>query len=303
MNRYRSAFTLIELLVVIAIIAILAAILFPVFAQAKAAAKKISCLSNFNQMGKAVIMYNADYDDRMPHSNTDGSATFCWGCGPPDKTWGLLVFPYVKNYQVFRCPSDPNANDAGLTRDANGVPVPPNNPNVPYYWTVRTDLGYNYDFLAPWVYGFSPVTISSRPIGLSQDEQPANTVLFADSIWDRDANGAPVGGGNWVIEAPCAKDSNGAWLQPIASIWPSGSVCNYTTNPCWYNYGIGWNLQPNSWLVFGGLWPWHNGRVNINYVDGHSKNNAISQITRGCTVIQGFGGAAYDGDLYAWDLR
>ncbi|HRI45045.1 MAG TPA: prepilin-type N-terminal cleavage/methylation domain-containing protein, partial [Fimbriimonadaceae bacterium] len=68
MRHHKSAFTLIELLVVIAIIAILAAILFPVFAQAKAAAKKVACMSNFNQMAKAVLMYNGDFDDRMPHS-------------------------------------------------------------------------------------------------------------------------------------------------------------------------------------------------------------------------------------------
>ncbi len=64
--RNKAAFTLIELLVVIAIIAILAAILFPVFAQAKAAAKKTSDLSNIKQMGTATVMYNNDYDDLNP---------------------------------------------------------------------------------------------------------------------------------------------------------------------------------------------------------------------------------------------
>lgn len=100
----KRAFTLIELLVVIAIIAILAAILFPVFAQAKEAAKKTTCLSNLKQVGLGVMMYINDYDDRypawaanMPPINGGNTNYF-----PPD----LQIMPYVKNDQVFRCPSD-----------------------------------------------------------------------------------------------------------------------------------------------------------------------------------------------------
>ncbi len=303
MHKLRSAFTLIELLVVIAIIAILAAILFPVFAQAKAAAKKISCLSNFNQLGKAVIMYNADYDDRMPHSNSDGRPG-CWGCGPPgypnDKTWGLLVYPYVKNYQVFRCPADPNATDAGISRDAFENPVPPNNPYIGYYWTARSDVGYNFAFLAPWIYGTSPLVVGSKPINLSQAANTANVISFVDSIWYR-INGVPDGGGNWVVQAPCGKDTANNWLPPMSELQPP--ACNWTTVPCFFSYGNGWTLQPLDWCVFGGMWPWHSGRVNVNYLDGHSKNNSISQLTKGCTVLPYWGGPVTDKEAYAWDLE
>ncbi|MBX7131856.1 MAG: prepilin-type N-terminal cleavage/methylation domain-containing protein [Fimbriimonadaceae bacterium] len=81
MRTHKNAFTLIELLVVIAIIAILAAILFPVFAQAKAAAKKIGCLSNFNQVTKGMMLYFSDNDDAFPHSNSGSINGPGWGFG------------------------------------------------------------------------------------------------------------------------------------------------------------------------------------------------------------------------------
>jgi len=102
----RKAFTLIELLVVIAIIAILAAILFPVFSQAKEAAKKTACLSNMNQIGLGVQLYLGDSDDRMFFRS--GSANSRSGNIPTanaNRWWNLLV-PYLKNTDVFRCPSD-----------------------------------------------------------------------------------------------------------------------------------------------------------------------------------------------------
>jgi len=95
------AFTLIELLVVIAIIAILAAILFPVFAQAKAAAKKIASVSNVKQLTTATLMYTADNDDGFPQ----GSAACWWQ--PIDGGWTYSVIPYMKNWGILVSPGDP----------------------------------------------------------------------------------------------------------------------------------------------------------------------------------------------------
>jgi prepilin-type N-terminal cleavage/methylation domain-containing protein/prepilin-type processing-associated H-X9-DG protein len=92
----KRAFTLIELLVVIAIIAILAAILFPVFAQAKEAAKRTSCLSNMKQAGGAMLMYVNDYDDVAP--------TLYHYSGGADQDFWYVLQPYVKNTDVFFCP-------------------------------------------------------------------------------------------------------------------------------------------------------------------------------------------------------
>jgi len=106
MKARRSAFTLIELLVVIAIIAILAAILFPVFAQAKEAAKKTACLSNMNQLGLAVQMYLTDFDDTMFFRS--GSQNSRAGFIPTTNAnrWWNMLMPYVKDKNVYHCPSD-----------------------------------------------------------------------------------------------------------------------------------------------------------------------------------------------------
>jgi prepilin-type N-terminal cleavage/methylation domain-containing protein/prepilin-type processing-associated H-X9-DG protein len=100
----KKGFTLIELLVVIAIIAILAAILFPVFARAREKARTATCHSNLKQMATAMLMYVQDYDERFPAAAACGAT-----CPPP---WDLSIYPYIKNYQVFMCPSNPRNNES-----------------------------------------------------------------------------------------------------------------------------------------------------------------------------------------------
>jgi prepilin-type N-terminal cleavage/methylation domain-containing protein/prepilin-type processing-associated H-X9-DG protein len=104
----RAGFTLIELLVVIAIIAILAAILFPVFAQAREQARMSTCLSNFKQMGLGVKMYLQDWDETYPMNRvgTNPGGHECDGTGKMI-TWKHETQPYVKNVGVFKCPSNP----------------------------------------------------------------------------------------------------------------------------------------------------------------------------------------------------
>jgi prepilin-type N-terminal cleavage/methylation domain-containing protein/prepilin-type processing-associated H-X9-DG protein len=104
LSRTRPAFTLIELLVVIAIIAILAAILFPVFAQAREKARAISCLSNTKELGLAVLMYVQDYDESYPMSAY--SPDLATGGNHVVSTMDEL-YPYVKNAQIFQCPDNP----------------------------------------------------------------------------------------------------------------------------------------------------------------------------------------------------
>lgn len=120
-NRHRSAFTLIELLVVIAIIAILAAILFPVFAQAREKARQTSCLSNTKQLGLAVLMYVQDYDEVFPLAygiTPKGSTAYVqnWAADYPtvDGTVPGLMQSYIKNNQIINCPSATKGNGAGL---------------------------------------------------------------------------------------------------------------------------------------------------------------------------------------------
>jgi prepilin-type N-terminal cleavage/methylation domain-containing protein/prepilin-type processing-associated H-X9-DG protein len=101
--RRRSGFTLIELLVVIAIIAILAAILFPVFAKAREKARQTSCASNEKQLGLAFIQYTQDNEEDMPSCNQYQS---------PFRGWAGQIFPYVKSTGVYKCPDDPTQPNA-----------------------------------------------------------------------------------------------------------------------------------------------------------------------------------------------
>src|SRR5437870_2678725 len=120
-HHRQAAFTLIELLVVIAIIAILAAILFPVFAQAREKARAISCVSNEKQLATGILMYNQDYDGRLPifwYSGETGGAPVppFIPTGNVKATivgWNESIQPYIKNTQAFLCPSAVHGSAAG----------------------------------------------------------------------------------------------------------------------------------------------------------------------------------------------
>src|SRR4051794_15671598 len=107
MKKNRKAFTLIELLVVIAIIAILAAILFPVFASAREKARQSSCLNNTKQMGIALNTYMQDWDEHYPSSQYSP---------PPYShgTWMVQLLPHLKSWNVYHCPSSPHDRPDGM---------------------------------------------------------------------------------------------------------------------------------------------------------------------------------------------
>lgn len=142
----KRGFTLIELLVVIAIIAILAAILFPVFAKAREKARQTSCLSNLKQLDLAFLQYAQDYDERMPA----GIGYWTPYVIPPaadrgDNPWYRNIYPYVKNGQIFRCPS----YGTGFSSAINDWPVFPEIPVMGYGANMRLNRVLLADMAEP----------------------------------------------------------------------------------------------------------------------------------------------------------
>ncbi|MDF2440953.1 MAG: hypothetical protein JWN98_1937 [Abditibacteriota bacterium] len=159
---HKSGFTLIELLVVIAIIAILAAILFPVFGRARENARKTSCLSNLKQLGTAFAMYMQDYDGRFHKTTSSRPEAAAHGFGRHDALagdahWPWFYGPYVKNVAVFDCPSSPDTvTNMTITN-----------------WDNDGNYGYNYDGLT------RSVSLPARHE--AEIEFPAETFVFFDS--------------------------------------------------------------------------------------------------------------------------
>jgi prepilin-type N-terminal cleavage/methylation domain-containing protein len=173
MNRKKSGFTLIELLVVIAIIAILAAILFPVFAKAREKARETSCISNLKQIGLALRMYTQDYDETlfasgmlptMPATAPDGqNIVRMMGGGT-----SYFLQPYIKNQQIFICPSDDGANYWG--RSSTGWP-----------WSKETWWGHPTSYMFRHVFDCAADGGSNMKKGTrdSQVGNPASvTIMF-----------------------------------------------------------------------------------------------------------------------------
>ena len=239
-----SGFTLIELLVVIAIIAILAAILFPVFAQAREKARAASCLSNTKQISLAYAMYNQDYDEGFPATVTERQAP----AGTPDTSdarapysYRALLQPYIKSQQVFKCPSAlawaapaPGAwwnTDYGChLNEANLIPAA-NNHAADYAGNGTIDLRN---------FGFNQNT------PLASLTRPANFILCADA---GRSDGTPSRGGlypqPWAFDVTnqsrlLARHQNGAniayadghskWVRPEQT-WRSYTDNDWRRDP------------------------------------------------------------------------
>ena len=149
------AFTLIELLVVIAIIAILAAILFPVFAQAREKARQTTCLSNTKQLSLSVLMYTQDYDEQL---------ALIRGA----QSWVYMAQPYIKSYSVLRCPSDTSTNWAPTP--AAFDPADP----ATYTTAFRVTSYALNGFLSPHI-------ATNLFTSLASIDKPASVVLLAES--------------------------------------------------------------------------------------------------------------------------
>jgi len=201
----KAGFTLIELLVVIAIISILAAILFPVFARARESARRTSCLSNLKQMGLGVMMYVQDYDETYPtdiHTDSTVPETGWWGTTGL-WFWPATIYPYVKNMQVFRCPSSRFQGDG-----PKGLRV--------------TNYGANYYVIGP----------TSAIVKMAQVSRPSENFMIMDAgqyVLTRYAaySAAPyddIAGSSMYVPGACA--FNGTTMAHASYGDPQREDCN-----------------------------------------------------------------------------
>jgi len=178
--KRRLGFTLIELLVVIAIIAILAAILFPVFAQARAAARKTSCISNLKQLALGQLMYLQDYDEQFSYWDGRTTGTDSWATPNGMGWWMNQTQPYIKNTGIHACPSDTRADSQ---TNGWGYAIIPNTTPVRYY---KSSYGISEHL----------VYLENRWRKLATIPMPAQTAMYADAIGplfnDWDSCGGPV---------------------------------------------------------------------------------------------------------------
>jgi prepilin-type N-terminal cleavage/methylation domain-containing protein/prepilin-type processing-associated H-X9-DG protein len=265
-RNVNAGFTLIELLVVIAIIAILAAILFPVFAQAKAAAKKTQSLSNQKQIGLGAVMYANDHDDFLPETGWDGP------CSSPTPgsngfhtvsddffsgvfSFPIATFPYIKNRQMLSCPAD----DAPAVFNKlgsicfeqqliqGGVPGAfAGMRNVPNAMMRTLPMSYGGNYFLSQTYAVSlagtrAARNSSKMFNMGMINQPANVFFTSDA----------------------------------------GSTLSATTG----NYFAGWYIAPGYDVA--GRWVKgmrHQGGRNFSFCDGHAK------YFRDDSILNGTGG-------------
>jgi prepilin-type N-terminal cleavage/methylation domain-containing protein/prepilin-type processing-associated H-X9-DG protein len=273
----RKGFTLIELLVVIAIIAILAAILFPVFAQAREAARKTSCMNNSKQMGIAINMYLQDFDETYPqaywYKNDAGDAAGYM-------QWSGMIMPYTKNESMFVCPSDPNRG------------LPPTNPADPSYSGAQNGM----DAQVPRIsYTVNSALIPRKRrsidpanvVSAAAVDAPADTIMVAEfsnnpqcvndtsnqtstgfknkSHRSMNAVMAGAGGGAWKGEA------TGEYAGPVlyaltpqvaAQAFSTCSAPGYAGGAPHISY-----IAPDR----------HSGGSNYTYADGHAKWSKLEQ--------------------------
>jgi len=248
-RRPVRGFTLIELLVVIAIIAILAAILFPVFARARAKARQTSCLSNIRQIAVAMLSYAQDNEECLPCSDNIAGLPD-WGNPGTDNTldcmWSGVIMPYIHNNQIWSCPEAGTQNF--LAYDASYVSSRENIYRGSYtHYALNRVFEYKYGWwYTDWIYLNSNINAVKRP---------SDVMMIAESNWD------------WG--APCTTAAIGNMM-----VWPTlreappstGGDCGWT----WYLHNCNDRNNLHECVK--------SGMTNIALIDGHARTATFPQL-------------------------
>ena len=259
-----AAFTLIELLVVIAIIAILSAILFPVFAQAREKARQTTCASNLKQLGLALAMYAQDNDETMMVAQAD------------TLRWPQLLAPYTKMRAFVLCPSADYSRPVSGTltyQDCINDPVGPANFND-YYYGLYPSYGYNYAYLSPTPVcpnGLDTPNASCQATPSTGTIAPASPACISPSGSTGGACGSNLASGIALagIESP---------TQTVAMADATSAISTSPTTAAWGYFAIRppqlWAKTPTTPLdreAYGRILPRHHQLANVLFADGHVK--------------------------------
>ena len=280
-SRRRSAFTLIELLVVIAIIAILAAILFPVFAQARAKARQTVCISNLKQIGLASMMYAQDYDENLPGGWTYAANNVCPGSTltllQQSTYWRVVLQPYIQKYMGATA-----TNTWDMTNASRNTVLQCPQIAIDDSMKAVTSMGINSDEAMnnPWVGEACGSGSFGKP--LAAINAPANLVLYADAASINSAGGVKDDPSFEQGSANCA-DKSGNEANDPASCGPftfqpeKWKIASDGWATCDWNFGVtgtagDWRLNAQDGNknsrrpVF-----YHSGSTDVAFVDGHVK--------------------------------
>ncbi|MCX7801172.1 MAG: prepilin-type N-terminal cleavage/methylation domain-containing protein [Fimbriimonadales bacterium] len=281
--RDRSAFTLIELLVVVAVVAMLSALLLPVFSSLRESSRRAACASRFHQAQLAAMLYVGDWDDTFPIvSHQPGPVS-----DPErDRTWVQNLIPYGLSLGLWRCPAAPPSSSEPPT--AFDPDLTPGDLAYRFHEASKgAHLGYNYLYLSPVLAeGESWIPL---PRSLSAVGSPSNVLLFVDSAADR---AMPPSSGSWLVLPPCrySVGRSGAYDtfllggRPVFAPLPGWTPLN----------------ARSAW--FGGAWPWHGRLATTVTLDGSVSARTMADLAKGCEVRPNWGGWVRMGAPYAWDL-
>ncbi|MDQ3815751.1 MAG: prepilin-type N-terminal cleavage/methylation domain-containing protein [Armatimonadota bacterium] len=213
-----TGFTLIELLVVIGIIALLAAILFPVFARARENARRSSCASNLKQIGLGIMQYTQDYDEMLPFRVNPASTV----------SWRTYIFPYVKSTQLFVCPSNKNRNNTPAS-DAGTTALP-----TPAVANMKVSYGCNFNWISNTAVAMSDIQYPAQLIAVTESfEGNAEIVITRASFGIPSANqglfAGHLGTSNYLFA-----DGHVKSLRPLQTVAESGPFTDTSSN-MWVN--------------------------------------------------------------------
>lgn len=244
----RSGFTLIELLVVIAIIAILAAILFPVFAKVREKARQISCVSNMKQVGLAILQYTQDSDNLVPVQDK-------WGNDYETYIVSARLQPYTKSFQVFKCPdSSASMGTVQAQQHDNGFGDYMTNPvdvglpaskvgDAKYYNDIYppTDYKFNPSFYGPLRSLDSPDICSPAQAALAIDWPPIGYTWPSqtDGTWWA-SHGGPLKGRHTEGSVVMFADGHAKWF-PFSRLYPGGKDLGRSDE--WNYWGFWWGAK------------------------------------------------------------